>query len=455
MLSSRGATAARTQKKDLMFEVMADTYHPKTNPSGYINLGIAENTLMHTPLLSHLTKNFSPPTSSLSYGCGPSGSPRLRSALASFFNAHFSPVVPVTPAHIDASRGVTSSLERLAYELGDPGDSFLLGRPYYGSYASDLSDRAGVLLAPVSFGDVDPTSPACVAAYERVLLASRSAHAPGNGRITALLLCNPHNPLGRCYPRETLVALMGFCEKYALHLIVDEIYALSVFPNPHVTDASPFISALSIPKENLIDPARVHTLWGLSKDFGANSLRIGCVVSQENEALMGVLAAHAGHSFPSALLDYMACVILEDGRFVNGFLRESQRRLAENYAVTVGWLARNGIRYEEATAGCFVWADLGGSWRERRRTVGEVEEKERGIVGWDLGDKGWVYLRDEMDGATNLTDDVERRLVAERVYLASGDCCGSERAGWFRIVFSQPRGLLVEGLRRVVRALDN
>jgi 1-aminocyclopropane-1-carboxylate synthase len=461
MLSSRGAAAACNQKKDLMFEVMADTYNAKTNPSGFINLGIAENTLMHTELLAHLKKTFHPPSNALSYGCGPSGSLRLRTALATFFNTHFSPLVPVLPSHIDASRGVTSSIERLAYELGDPGDQFLLGRPYYGSYASDLNSRAGIGLAPVSFGDIDPTSPECVACYERVLLDSRAHASPSRGRITALLLCNPHNPLGRCYPRETLEALMALCENYAIHLIVDEIYALSVFPNAHAPSAAPFVSALAIPTAGLISPARLHTLWGLSKDFGANSLRIGCVVSQANPALMSVLASHAAHSFPSALLDYMACVILEDGRFVARFVRESQRRLAENYALTVGFLRRNGISYLEASAGCFVWVDLGSAWRERRRGGGEAalcevekDEAEIGGVSLDLGDAGWVYLRDEMDGATCLTDDVERKLVAERVYLASGDCCGSERAGWFRIVFSQPRGLLIEGLKRVVRALD-
>ena len=500
MLSSRGAAAARNQKKDLMFEVMADTYDSKANPDGFINLGIAENTLMHPELLKHLEKKFRPSSNNLSYGCGPSGSVRLRKALANFFNKHFSPIRPVSPSHINASRGVTSSLERLAYELGDPGDKFLLGRPYYGSYESDLHDRAGIEIAPVSFGDIDPTSPDCVSCYESVIQAHPRT---GAGRITALLLCNPHNPLGRCYPRETLTALMTLCEKHQIHLIIDEIYALSVFPNPNLPTAVPFTSALSIPTTNLINPARIHTLWGLSKDFGANSLRIGCVVSQANPPLMSVLAAHAAYSFPSALLDYMACAILEDERFVARFLKESQRRLAENYGLTTAFLRKHGIPYEEAGAGCFVWVDLGAAWRERRRGLGiEVESGDSCCELDDdmlfnhhhnqhhhqdgsssektqhpdlatsrplpIGDAGWIFLpplshqqsehliQDEMDGATNLTNDIERKLVAQRVYLASGDCCGSERVGWFRIVFSSVgnRGVLMEGLRRVVGALE-
>lgn len=441
MLSSRGTAAARNTQKDLMFQVMADTYDSKKNPDGFINLGVAENTLMHPELLSHLKKNFHPPSSAFSYGSGPSGSLRLRNALADFFNAHFDPVKPVSSSHINASRGVTSSLERLAYELGDPGDKFLLGRPYYGSYQCDLRDRAGIEVAPVSFGEIDPCSEAAVSMYEAALL-TELANLIG-GQVRAILLCNPHNPLGRCYSRETLVAFMRLCQKHAIHLVVDEIYALSVFPNPDAPAAEPFTSALSIDTTGIIDPALVHVLWGLSKDFGANSLRIGCVVSQHNPPLMSVLDAHAAYSFPSALLDFMACTILEDKRFVDKFITESQRRLAENYALTTAFLRKHGIAFQEANAGVFVWVDLGQAWRRRNAKMR------------NLPDGGWVLLSDEMDGATNVTDDITRMLVRQRVYLASGDASGSEQPGWFRVVFSQPRHLLLEGLRRVVVALES
>ena len=441
MLSTRGTAAARNSKKDLMFEVMANTYDSETNPDGFINLGVAENTLMHPELLSHLKKNFHPPSSAFSYGSGPSGSLRLRNALADFFNAHFDPVVPVSSCHVNASRGVTSSLERLAYELGDPGDKFLLGRPYYGSYQCDLRDRAGIEVAPVSFGEIDPCSEASVACYEAALLTELAN--PIGGKVRAILLCNPHNPLGRCYSQETLLAFMGLCQRYSIHLVVDEIYALSVFPNPDAPSAEPFTSALSIDTANIIDPALVHVVWGLSKDFGANSLRIGCVVSQHNPTLMSVLDAHAAYSFPSALLDFMACTILEDKRFVRLFITESQRRLAENYALTTSFLRRHGITFQAANAGVFLWVDLGLAWRRQNAKM------------LDIGDGGWGLLADEMDGATNITDDITRKLVRQRVYLASGDASGSEEPGWFRIVFSQPRHLLLEGLRRTVIALDS
>ena len=105
-----------------------------------------------------------------------------------------------------------------------------------------------------------------VAEYERAILSAkkRGVHAK------ALMLCSPHNPLGRCYSRESLIAYMRLCQKYQIHLVSDEIYAFSTWKNRHDSSPPPvdFTSVLSIPSEGNIDPSLVHVLWGMSKDFG-------------------------------------------------------------------------------------------------------------------------------------------------------------------------------------------
>ena len=89
--------------------------------------------------------------------------------------------------------------------------------------------------------------------------------AAKNGiKTRALLICNPHNPLGRCYPVEVLKEIMKLCQKYNLHLVSDEIYGLSVFE----VDGSvrtPFTSVLSIDTAELIEEDRIHVLYGMSK----------------------------------------------------------------------------------------------------------------------------------------------------------------------------------------------
>ena len=58
---------------------------------------------------------------------------------------------------------------------------------------------------------------------------------------------------------------MKLCQKYQIHLLSDEIYALSVWSNPENVDAVEFTSILEIETEGLIDRNLTHVFWGLSK----------------------------------------------------------------------------------------------------------------------------------------------------------------------------------------------
>jgi aspartate/methionine/tyrosine aminotransferase len=88
-------------------------------------------------------------------------------------------------------------------------------------------------------------------------------------------MCNPNNPLGRCYPKSVLAECLRFCQEKDIHLISDEIYALSVFDALDHTEAAPFESVLSLDLELVgCDLGRVHTIWSMSKDFGCSGLRM-------------------------------------------------------------------------------------------------------------------------------------------------------------------------------------
>lgn len=58
---------------------------------------------------------------------------------------------------------------------------------------------------------------------------------------------------------------MKFCHRHGLHLIFDEIYAMTVWENPRLKEAPGFQSILSMTNESLMDPSMVHAVWGLSK----------------------------------------------------------------------------------------------------------------------------------------------------------------------------------------------
>lgn len=131
-------------------------------------------------------------------------------------------------------------------------------------------------LVYTSFGDVDQFNIHAANSYEQALLEAERSGT----KVRALLLTNPHNPLGnwkddsdgkeiwliytgRCYPRETLIAIMRFCNKYGIHLISDEIYALSVYTED--TTHPGFTSVLSIDYTGIIRKDQIHVLYGFSK----------------------------------------------------------------------------------------------------------------------------------------------------------------------------------------------
>jgi len=77
-----------------------------------------------------------------------------------------------------------------------------------------------------------------------------------------------------------------------LHFISDEIYAKSVFLNPALPSPTPFVSTLALDIKELIEPEFMHILYGASKDFCANGIRLGLLCTK-NEGIMGAMSSIA------------------------------------------------------------------------------------------------------------------------------------------------------------------
>lgn len=422
-ISQRAQDATEAGSKNLMWDIMNDAWCPSTNPEGFVNVGVAENALMHDELLEFINTKLDLPAKYLTYHNGGGGSTRLKNAMSRFLNRHLNPVIHIDPGHVIITNGVSPAIEHVSWAFADQGEGILLGRPYYGTFIPDINQRPGTTVVPVSFENVDPFSIKAVGKYEEALLDFQQNTGK---RVRGLMLCHPHNPLGRCYPRHVIIKLMQLCQKYQMHLISDEIYALSVWNNavdPHPPPV-PFESALSIDLTGIIDPRLVHVLWGLSKDFGANGIRLGAIISQGNRDLHEALKGISLYSFASGIADHVTSLLLEDDRFTESYIRENQARLSDSYTFTVDYIKSHGIEYAPGChAAFFLWVNLGKKYREVHPEIGTDE---------DVGEM------------------VMQQLLQKKVFLASGSLFGSEEDGWFRIVFSQPREYLMEALERIV-----
>lgn len=217
---------------------------------------------------------------------------------------------------------------------------------------------------------------------------------------------------------------MRFCQRHKLHFTSDEIYALSVFENPDFPNATPFASALSLDTTDVIDSDLVHVIYGLSKDFGVAGLKVGCLISRNEELKKATTAVQRFCALggPSVAL---ATQMLENREWTRSIINLSRKRLTEAYAFITGSLREMGVRYMEGgNAGFFVWVDL-TQWLPPEGMKSEGATREQMLA---------------------------QKFLDHGVHLRPGEEHG--RKGWFRVVFTAlERVALDEGLRRIEQTL--
>jgi aspartate/methionine/tyrosine aminotransferase len=213
------------------------------------------------------------------------GTPELLDACAGFLNCFFSPSgFPIQGAEILATNGVTAAIDLMAWTLCEPGDAILFPAPTFYMLDYDLVSRSGAVGIPVTTNNIrDPFAGGDedIDSLIQALADAADVSSEKGHRPRVLFICNPSNPHGRCYSRAMLEAMLAFCAKRSMHLVADEIYAMS-----QLGSRKSFTSVLALPdnSQGRTDVQQmVHCLYGLSKDFDMGGLRMGFVVSRNKD----------------------------------------------------------------------------------------------------------------------------------------------------------------------------
>src|SRR5262249_48839865 len=159
------------------------------------------------------------------------------------------------------------------------------------------------------------------------------------------------NPIGHVYGPELLREILRVAAAHGLDVIADEIYGNSVFGPASFTP----LSALTGP---VLPPDRVHTIWGLAKDFGLPGLKVG-VLHTTNPAVRAGARELAYFARVSTDTQALLRELLADHAWTDSFLAAGRARLGASYAAITGLLEEHRIGYLPAAAGFSVWADLG------------------------------------------------------------------------------------------------
>ena len=219
----------------------------------------------------------------------------------------------------------------------------------------------------------------------------------------ALLLCSPHNPVGRVWEREELEELGRICKKHDLSIISDEIHADLVYtPNRHIPMASvsPELAERTV---TCMAPTKTFNMAGLAiahliipnAELRRRVRRTCSAMGQGAANLMSIAAATAAYREGEAWLDGLLA-----------YLKDSRELL-----------------YRVFPAGAKVHAlPLEGTYL------------------------AWLDCRALSEDAEALEDAF---LKKAGLWLDNGAMFGESGSGFMRLNFACPRDTLQEAIRRI------
>eukprot|EP01034_Spumella_vulgaris_P000911 gene911-1200_t len=268
--------------------------------------------------------------------------------------------------HLVITPGCVSALVQLSVLLFEAGDSVLIPTPYYPAFVADFANFGGVHSVGIvgeHCSDEQPFGFITVAALEASYASALAANHPPK----AVLLTNPSNPMGTVLSVQELTTVVDWCKEKGLHVIADEIYALSMFyaesegvkpvvdTTVDTTSTTHFTSVASLLNNKLGD--HVHVVWSVSKDFGCSGVRVGVLYSQ-NASLLQAMGSTNDAMQVSNLAQEIVRHVLSDCVFLDGYIKENRRQLHLSYSTLKRGFEAIGLRVVSAVAGIFAFCDL-------------------------------------------------------------------------------------------------
>lgn len=295
--------------------------------------------------------------------------------------------------------GIVNALYHGVAAFTEEGDGVIVMPPvYYPFYKAVEENGRRLVRCPLIEGENLRYSIDCEKLEE---LASK----PEN---RLLILCNPHNPVGRVWTREELMEVSRICLKHQVFVISDEIHCDLIMPG------NTFTSFASLSEET---EKNTMTCMAPSKTFNLAGLQASCVIIPDQERRRRLKAQMAKVSF--------------EGR-VNA----------------LGYKAM-----EAAYTKCDAWLDeaIQVIWENHRTLKQFMEERLPEIRTAKLQGTylQWMDLR-----AFGWTPERQEEIMTEAdLFFDEGILFGPEGKGFERMNLACPKSVLLDALSRLEKAV--
>ena len=220
------------------------------------------------------------------------------------------------------STGVIFSLRNVIQYFTNVGDEILISPPIYKPLAEAVTDQARkLIMVPLLLEDGNYRMD-----FDQI------EHMFQTHSIKIVILCNPHNPVGRVWTRTELQRLGDLCLNYDVLIVSDEIHC------DLISEGHPYTSIAAISPELGL---KTIMLSSMTKTFNTSGLKIANIFIKNPEIrapffhffdkkfiyapnVFGILGMQAAYNHCAPWVDLLTQYLDENYLFVRDYIKEHQ-----------------------------------------------------------------------------------------------------------------------------------
>jgi cystathionine beta-lyase len=245
----------------------------------------------------------------------------------------------VDPARVTCTADVSLGIVEVLRRVTHPGDGIVITPPVYPPFFDLVAEAGGRVVEVPMSGGID----------EGWALDLDGIDAAFTAGARAMVLCNPHNPIGLTPTPEQLGALADIAARHGVTIVSDEVHGPLSQPESRYT---PFFE--------VSDAAREHgiAVTAASKAFNLAGLKAALVVtaSERGDAVRSALSYEVEWRMSQFGSIASVAAFRHGGRWLDGVLAsldDNRRLLADLLADELP-----GVRYRMPQATYLAWLDL-------------------------------------------------------------------------------------------------
>ena len=301
------------------------------------------------------------------------------------------------------SSGVIPTVSSVVRKLTTPAEKVVLMTPSYNIfYNSILNNGRVVVECPLRYREG-------VYDIDFALLEEKLA----DPQVAMMVLCNPHNPVGKIWDRDTLLQITALCRKHSVLVLSDEIHCDLTDPGKEYipfASISPEAAQISI---TCVAPTKAFNLAGIQSSAvivpnpalrhrvwrGLNTDEVG------EASILGAIAPGAAFGQGGAWLDALRHYVCGNQTYVRADLAQplSQVKVVPSEATYLLWLDCRAISEHSTPLAAFL-----------RETTGLIL-----IDGAGYGEGGDGFLRINLAcPRCTVEDGIERFVRGVNAFMA-------------------------------------